>query len=30
MLNGSDWDDDSIEETEEEELTRPPTFKMNT
>jgi hypothetical protein len=29
MLNDSDWDDDSIEEQEEEELTRPATFKMN-
>ena len=28
MLNDSDWDDDSIEETEEQDLTRP-TFKMN-
>jgi hypothetical protein len=29
MLLDPDWDDESIEEREDEELARPPTFKMN-
>jgi hypothetical protein len=29
MLLDPDWDDESIEELEDEELARPPTFKMN-
>ena len=29
MLLDPDWDDESIEEREDEELTRPPAFKMN-